>query len=413
MSRVAYISFPREPNARNLCQITGIEESSGYLNFFIFDDTEGATFTDCFVNPFIYGYAIGSSSLHAEGAAEFSQMEMDECTRMNAMKKRNDKSSGLHQQSIHDFIHINLDIGEFVEIYHDWTDHINYHFGPPRSENTINLENLLDTPITSKSYGFESHKLTIIKSSEQHGTYKLKGSTVHDYDNVEMYYRRLVDYHKSQDNDREVATACEELGRIAGYYQDIKTAEDWYKQALDIWLDQGNDANVSMTYMQLARLPNPYRESLKCSGKSKSGETATTWYEQALEYALKAEEYKRASEACAGLANLALLRKDLNNAQLLYKKSRAYAQEAGDQDTEVGSYNMLAWAADQYGFYDDAVSYYMQGIELCMEKGSDYYHIAEYYYERLGDLAIRWQKPDSAGIWRKKAEALRNKQTQL
>jgi len=412
MSAVTYISFPKEPKV--LCHPDATWEDGKLKGVGIgISDKEDATFTNCFINPCIYNLHTILPPEYYTDTGHIIDDNLDNQAIRKKLKTRADRWQSCYQQGLYDFIHINLEIGEFVEIYSGWTDHVNYDFGPPKSEIAINLDNLLDTPLPTNQQHMESSKLTILKVADEYGTYKLQGSTAKDYDNSEMYYKRRLANLQAQGDEQGAATACIELGHITKYYQDADAAQAWYKQAWDIWVKLGDDINAAHACCLLARLPIVQGMVQRRSNELDENVLdafAVGWFNQMLEHALKAGDYYCIADAYAGLANRAVLRNDFLSAEHFYLQILDHKLKLDDITAGGGGiYTSLAHVASERGDYDAAINYYKQVLNIYMKMGDRYCHNLEFVYRLLHELAIKFQKTDDAAIWHKNRLAIRKR----
>ena len=394
MSEVSYISFPKKPKSTSLSDIMGINGLNDSYNVLISDKGE-ATFNDCLKNSFIYELYIGPlSNDYVDDCLEISQENLDHLTVMKKLKKRADRSQRLYQQGLHDFLYMNLTVGEFAEVYTGWTNHINYDFCQPESRHIINLGDLLNTPLPTKMQHTESHVLTINKINEECGVYALQGSTTQDYDDSEMFYKRRLAHLKTQGDESGVANACMELGNITELYQDTDAAETWYKQALGIWVKLGDYRKAAHTCSKLARLSfeEGIQKRLQAANECKLDAFAVGWFEQALDYAMKAGDDYYAADAYTGLANRAVLRKDFSAAEHFYIKSLSHKLTMYGEKAKCDVYFNLAYVADEQGEYDAAVNYYKKVLNNYLTMGDKYCHHAGFIYSQLRKLAIKYEK---------------------
>ena len=188
MSGMNFISFPRKFNAFLLSDIEGREKAFGIMyditgyrkdlylfpdippgdNMVVITDKNEASFCDCFANPFIYGFSIDIPSDLSRHRTKIATSDLDDDVKQREIQRINDDSKQLYLSTLHDFIHRHIKVGEFVEIYKVWTDHINYHFDSPTSETTIDskeLSKILDSPEPSGlSIWDERRKYTIVRT---------------------------------------------------------------------------------------------------------------------------------------------------------------------------------------------------------------------------------------------------------
>ena len=106
-----------------------------------------AIFNDCFKNTFVYGFELEPPHDYHCQIGEIIHEGLDDVE----MKQELDKASSirrlLESRKLYNFLHQNLNRGEFVEIYTSWLDGMNFNFDSPTVELSINLENLLTMSI--------------------------------------------------------------------------------------------------------------------------------------------------------------------------------------------------------------------------------------------------------------------------
>jgi len=184
MSYIAYISFPKELKVFRFSEIKGREKEFGIhydtANFrpdillfadfspddnnIVIIDKKKATFKRCFKNSFIYEFCSSLPSEFSRKRWEVVHGNLDDEIKKLKLEENAERSWRASQQIQCSFIHKNLEIGEFAEIYTSWHDHINFNFNPPTSEDTMTLEEFLNMPMPSKSKNIEErYKLTIHK----------------------------------------------------------------------------------------------------------------------------------------------------------------------------------------------------------------------------------------------------------
>ncbi|MCL2400595.1 MAG: hypothetical protein FWC91_12730 [Defluviitaleaceae bacterium] len=173
MSIIKYISFPRELEPFYLLGPKGQEEKFGIdiskptpweIDIFIMDKRD-AVFNDCFKNSFIYGYSLILSEDYYDQRNAISQKNLENETKRQELELLHQKGLNLRDQTLYNFLNKILSLGEFVEIYTTWHDHINFNFGPPTTERTMSLEEILTTTAQEDAPDFDtSRKLTICKT---------------------------------------------------------------------------------------------------------------------------------------------------------------------------------------------------------------------------------------------------------
>ncbi|MCL2400932.1 MAG: hypothetical protein FWC91_14470 [Defluviitaleaceae bacterium] len=185
MSIIAYISFPKELKVFHPSDIEGREKEFG-INYetsnlrkdillfpkvspwesnIIIADKKEATFNNCLKNLFIYEFCISLPREYYRQKADVAKSNKNDDTKKQEILKIAEKWWLVRNKLLHDFINDNLIIGELVEIYTTWHDHVNFNFEPPTSEDTIDLEDVLNMPLPRTSLKIDtSHKLTICKT---------------------------------------------------------------------------------------------------------------------------------------------------------------------------------------------------------------------------------------------------------
>ncbi|MCL2400912.1 MAG: hypothetical protein FWC91_14370 [Defluviitaleaceae bacterium] len=192
MSAIAAISFPKKLKTPRLSDIINKkiafdidyvvdifqEEICRYskspikVNDVIFSDIEDRSmniyFNNCFKNSFIYDICITKSKYKYDEKMKIA-MENEEIEIIRRkLKNIWDKERLLSDQLLYTFLQLTLNVGEFVEIYSDWIYGENYNFGPPESEDVMDLEELLIFPKPEEpERTMEKHKLTIYKTKQR------------------------------------------------------------------------------------------------------------------------------------------------------------------------------------------------------------------------------------------------------
>jgi len=145
---------------------SSLNDHDHYLAFS--EQTEIATFEGCFKNPFIYCFFSGMTPGFREQFDEIIHRgSLNEETKELKLKKLYDSLDCWRQQVLYATIDSILDVGEFAEILTVFINHMDFIFGPPISERTIslkdllNLKNVLHHPKYPDIRG--GYKLTIIK----------------------------------------------------------------------------------------------------------------------------------------------------------------------------------------------------------------------------------------------------------
>jgi len=197
MSTMSFLSFPRELNKHQVSYIkhpeedefridTDAEESWGKVlsvtkgridgRFSVWNIVSKAVFSNCFVNPFVYEYCADTPDYyydermaivrkHTEKDAKGGYLDLGMMDQ--ELYVYDSKEWSLQNQVLYKYLHDNLNVGEFVEIYTSWIeeeDERGMIFGPPTSETVITLEELLSLPFsTGPDELGERERLTIHK----------------------------------------------------------------------------------------------------------------------------------------------------------------------------------------------------------------------------------------------------------
>ena len=186
MSWISYISFPRELIAFRFSDIKGREEEFGIFydttdfrpDILLFPDSspnesnivivdkKDAIFNSCFKNSFVYESVSGVRLDYAYRKAKIIHGNLDDKTKDRELEKFMKEEWKMSRQIQYNFINKHINIGEFVERYSSWHDHINFNFDPPTSEEHMTLEEFLNMPMpTGEGRGIdERHKLIIHKT---------------------------------------------------------------------------------------------------------------------------------------------------------------------------------------------------------------------------------------------------------
>jgi len=192
MSVMGYISFPRQLTKHQISYVKSWDENEFKINLDAKEDWEknlpvikgridgrisiwdmivNATFNNCFKNPFIYEYCNEVPDYYYEQTMAIISNHHDNAdikTRDQELIKYWSKEWSLKNQVLHKYLHDNLNVGEFVEIYEsviEEEDASGMIFGPPTIETIICINELLCMPYTAgpKQVG-ERIKLTIHKT---------------------------------------------------------------------------------------------------------------------------------------------------------------------------------------------------------------------------------------------------------
>jgi len=184
---MVYISFPKNFVALQLPENEDKEEKTGlyrctvenqkdyyvYLSQTVdlyssccisFSDTYGVTFNCCFANAFIYLLYQGVMPGYIDRLYEIIIEDIGDEAMSQKTKELNDECAAWTRQLFYEAIYNILEINEFAEIYTVWQDGSESEddFGPPLSEKTITLDDVLTYPELFTAG--DRHKLTIIKT---------------------------------------------------------------------------------------------------------------------------------------------------------------------------------------------------------------------------------------------------------
>ncbi|MCL2400913.1 MAG: hypothetical protein FWC91_14375 [Defluviitaleaceae bacterium] len=191
MSSIAFISFPKELETPRLSDIINKkiafninyvvdifqEEVCRYskspirVNDVIILDIEedmNINFDNCFKNTFIYHICITKAKYKYDEKIKIFRGNKKKRIKKRKLKRIRDKERLFRDQLLYTFLQLTLNVGEFVEIYSDWIYGENYNFGPPESEDVMDLEELLIFPKPKEpERTMEKHKLTIYKTKQR------------------------------------------------------------------------------------------------------------------------------------------------------------------------------------------------------------------------------------------------------
>ena len=197
MSFVDYISLPSKPKVPPLSDFENSEKKAGlyhgkgcYQNnyyeyyMYLFSDSSPtdnenlafseqikvAMFKDCFKNPLVYGFSSGMIPGFRDQFDEIVHGGIfNEETRKIELEKLYDRLDYWQRQMLYETVDSILDIGEFIEILTVITNHVDFNYGPPTSERTISLEDVLTLKQIMHHPEYPNikggYKLTIIKTS--------------------------------------------------------------------------------------------------------------------------------------------------------------------------------------------------------------------------------------------------------
>jgi len=189
MSIVSYISFPRPLNAVLLSEIEK-KNLSGYgityditgwrKDMYLFPrvspiergviivNAKDACFVDCFSNEFIYGILIVAPDELARKRASISASDLDDVAKQHELNLLEKQIRSIYIKSLCDFIHDHINIGEFVELYKVWTDHMDNRFESPTHVASVTLNEV----VSSQRLPFAGIRLAF---SDRHKTIIFKG----------------------------------------------------------------------------------------------------------------------------------------------------------------------------------------------------------------------------------------------
>ncbi|MCL2400929.1 MAG: hypothetical protein FWC91_14455 [Defluviitaleaceae bacterium] len=185
MSSITFISFPKKIEIYRLSDILNKEikfninyvadifreeilrysESPVRVNNVSVTEREEASFDNCFKNSFIYDLRISRSKYKYDEKIKILMGNKKKRIKRRKLKRIRDKERLFRDQLLYTFLQLTLNVDEFVEIYSDWIYGENYNFGPPKSEDVIDLEELLIFPKPERI--LEKHKLTIYKTKQR------------------------------------------------------------------------------------------------------------------------------------------------------------------------------------------------------------------------------------------------------
>ena len=177
MSCYSYISFPNELKAFRLPDIKGKEKDFGiYYNTggfredillfpdfspsescIVIIDKKQTTFNDCFKNPYTYEFHVYLPPDYR--LINLAKEDLGNKERALKQEKIATEIWASHKHALYAFISRNLNIDEFVEIYTERLNHMNFKLGPPESECDINLREFLN--LIMPKVIVDKHKVTI------------------------------------------------------------------------------------------------------------------------------------------------------------------------------------------------------------------------------------------------------------
>ena len=169
MSYISYISLPKRPKTHPSTS----DKSIGIMNSGIgfWDDMNSVIFTECFKNPFVFGFDLEEMPGSYEQIHKIHFGKLEREAKEIEIKKIHEEEEIWQRQKLYEFLHHVLIIGEFAEIFTCW-DSDDFNFGPPSTECKIDLEDLLNYE-TVKCLGYamcppgnteDGHKLTVYRT---------------------------------------------------------------------------------------------------------------------------------------------------------------------------------------------------------------------------------------------------------
>ena len=125
----------------------------------IYENRE-ASFDAVFTNQFVYSFQATFELLDAERYLEEcisyfnddvidngDMRESDYIDFAHSMIKYNRDTVAVCRKQLHELIQINTHLNEFIEIYSEYVDHINFNLGPPKGITTLHLSQVLTSEL--------------------------------------------------------------------------------------------------------------------------------------------------------------------------------------------------------------------------------------------------------------------------
>ena len=179
MSYFSYIAFPRKLKTIRFFDIQGKEKDYGINydttnfrkdillfpdispdeNHIVLVDKKEATFNDCFKNPFIYEYHVYIPNNYHHLTSNIITSKSDGKIKTTELERIANEKWFLYKKVQYNFIILHAQIGEFVEIYTEMTDHVNFNLGPPASKSIVSSDEFMNLPISTEI--INKHKMTI------------------------------------------------------------------------------------------------------------------------------------------------------------------------------------------------------------------------------------------------------------
>ena len=212
-----------------------------------------------------------------------------------------------------------------------------------------------------------------------------------NFDEAEKQYLAWAEWEKSIGDEKGVATAYHQLGRVAQERRDLVAAESWYRQSLEIKLKLGNELGAGKTYGQLGCIALEQREL----------EQAEKWYRQALDVMLKFKDDHLSAIVYHQLGRVAEERRDFDAAESWYWQSLAVKLKLGNESGAANTYHQLGMVAQERGAFDEAEASYKKALAIRQNLGEEYWAATDFH--QLGVVAQERGAFAAAESWYKQA----------
>ena len=238
-----------------------------------------------------------------------------------------------------------------------------------------------------------------------------------DFVGAEAILLRLKDHYEGAGDDRNVATALHQLGRIAEERREFAEAERWYRQSLGIEERIGNEHGQAATLHQLGIIAEERRDFDGAEG----------WYRQSL--AIKERIGNEHGQAITlhQLGRIAQERRDFAEAERWYRQSLAIEERIGNEHGQAISLHQLGRIAEERRDFAEAEQWYRQSLAIKERIGNEHGQagtlhqlgrIAEEQdditraislYEQAEAIYVRLNDPHNLGIVRSSLDRVRGK----
>jgi len=175
-----------------------------------------------------------------------------------------------------------------------------------------------------------------------------------DFTAAERWYQKVLAVEEKQGNDLGAAISYHQLGMIAEEQRDFATAESWYRKSLAIDEKQGNEHGAAISFHQLGMIAQALRDFA----------TAEKWYRKGLAIDEKHGNKQGAATSYHQLGNIACEQHDFATAKTWYQKSLAIFEAQGGEHGAATSCHQLGRVSIELRDFERAMELLLNSVEI-------------------------------------------------